>query len=63
MARGNQTGPDMTTPAPETKIVNEYRVACDGGGASGHLQGAGQITSNAKLLVILTECLRLMGLF
>jgi uncharacterized Zn-finger protein len=36
MARGNQTGPDMTTPAPETKIVNEYRVACDGGGASGH---------------------------
>lgn len=27
----------MTRPAPETIIVNEYRVACDGGGdASGH---------------------------
>ena len=27
----------MTTTAPETKIVNEWRVACDGGeGALGH---------------------------
>jgi uncharacterized Zn-finger protein len=31
----NQTGPDMTTPAPETVIVNDYRVACDGG-VGGH---------------------------
>ena len=27
----------MTTPAPEIRIVNDYRVACDGGeGALGH---------------------------
>jgi uncharacterized Zn-finger protein len=26
----------MTTSAPEIKIVNEWRVACDGGGAAGH---------------------------
>lgn len=27
----------MTTPAPETRIVSEWRVACDGGdGALGH---------------------------
>ncbi len=27
----------MTIPAPETKIVNHWRVACDGGeGALGH---------------------------
>ena len=27
----------MTTPAPEVRIVTEYRVACDGGeGALGH---------------------------
>ncbi|MEJ6397413.1 zinc-finger domain-containing protein [Yoonia sp. 208BN28-4] len=27
----------MTTPAPEIRIVNEWRVACDGGeGALGH---------------------------
>ena len=27
----------MTTPAPETRIVDEWRVACDGGeGALGH---------------------------
>ena len=27
----------MTRPAPETKIVKEYRVACDGGeGGLGH---------------------------
>jgi uncharacterized Zn-finger protein len=27
----------MTTPAPETRIVSEWRVACDGGGvSSGH---------------------------
>ncbi|MDB4112370.1 zinc-finger domain-containing protein, partial [Yoonia sp.] len=27
----------MSTPAPETKIVHEWRVACDGGGgALGH---------------------------
>ena len=26
----------MTTSAPETKIVNELRIACDGGGALGH---------------------------
>ena len=27
----------MTTPAPQTKIVDSYRVACDGGeGALGH---------------------------
>lgn len=27
----------MTTPVPETRIVTEYRVACDGGeGALGH---------------------------
>ena len=27
----------MTTPAPETRIVNEWRVACDGGAAAlGH---------------------------
>lgn len=27
----------MTTPAPETKIVSEWRIACDGGGeALGH---------------------------
>mgnify|MGYP002713210206 FL=1 len=27
----------MTIPAPETKIVNSHRVACDGGeGALGH---------------------------
>ena len=26
----------MTTSAPETKIVNEWRIACDGGGALGH---------------------------
>ena len=26
----------MTTSAPETKIVNEWRIACDGGGAWGH---------------------------
>jgi uncharacterized Zn-finger protein len=30
-------GTTMATPAPETKIVNAYRVACDGGeGALGH---------------------------
>ena len=28
---------DMTTAVPETKIVESYRVACDGGeGALGH---------------------------
>ena len=26
----------MTTPAPETIIVNKRRIACDGGGALGH---------------------------
>ena len=27
----------MTTPAPQTKIVDSYRVSCDGGeGARGH---------------------------
>ena len=27
----------MTTPVPETRIVSEYRVSCDGGeGALGH---------------------------
>ena len=27
----------MTTPAPETRIVHDWRVACDGGeGALGH---------------------------
>lgn len=27
----------MTTPAPETRIVNDFRVACDGGdGGLGH---------------------------
>ncbi|MEL6642070.1 MAG: zinc-finger domain-containing protein [Pseudomonadota bacterium] len=27
----------MTTPAPEVKIVSEWRIACDGGeGALGH---------------------------
>lgn len=27
----------MTTPAPETKIVSQWRIACDGGeGALGH---------------------------
>jgi uncharacterized Zn-finger protein len=27
----------MTTPAPETRIVSEWRVSCDGGdGALGH---------------------------
>ncbi len=26
----------MTTPAPETKYVNDKTVACDGGGALGH---------------------------
>ena len=27
----------MTTPAPETRIVTEYRIACDGGGGGlGH---------------------------
>jgi uncharacterized Zn-finger protein len=27
----------MTTPAPETKIVSDWRIACDGGeGALGH---------------------------
>jgi uncharacterized Zn-finger protein len=28
--------PPVKTGAPETKIVNEWRVACDGGGALGH---------------------------
>ena len=35
--RGNQTGKFMTTPAPEIRIVHDWRVACDGGdGALGH---------------------------
>ena len=38
---GNHTptskGPDMTMSAPETRIVNTYRVSCDGAeGALGH---------------------------
>ncbi len=26
----------MTTPAPETKIVESHKIACDGGAGSGH---------------------------
>jgi uncharacterized Zn-finger protein len=26
----------MTTPAPETKIIDKKKFACDGGGAGGH---------------------------
>lgn len=36
LAHGNQTRKIMSTPAPETKIVHDWRVACDGGGALGH---------------------------
>lgn len=36
----------MTTPAPEIRIVNDYRVACDGGeGALGHPRVWLQISS------------------
>lgn len=36
-SRGNQMRVIMSTPAPETRIVHEWRVACDGGeGALGH---------------------------
>jgi uncharacterized Zn-finger protein len=37
----------MTTPAPQTKIVDSYRVACDGGeGALGHPRVWLQIASD-----------------
>ena len=36
-AQQQPEGKKMTTQAPETKIVEAYRVACDGGeGALGH---------------------------
>ena len=39
---------DMTTAVPETKIVESYRVACDGGeGALGHPRVWLQIPSDA----------------
>jgi uncharacterized Zn-finger protein len=33
----SERGPQMTLPPPETKVVTQWRVACDGGeGALGH---------------------------
>jgi len=36
MAKNLMNGASMTTQAPETVVVEKYKVSCDGGGANGH---------------------------